>query len=149
MLLTPISAVAQDVDAWNSERAELFSAVCMASAPSFAEMETRAIAAGFSQTADGLNYPPEVYVSLREGDQVCRCFMTVGAPDPDSMIIALFERMIEEYGDALQHDGQGGTANDTVFLIEETPVRVVFAPREIEEQTWFMNMAVREGACPA
>ena len=148
LLLTSLSATAQDVDAWNAERADVFATVCMGSAPSFAEMEARAIAAGFEETADGLNYPPEVFVSLREGENVCRCFMTVGALDPDSMIIALFERVIADYGDVLQHNGQGGVANDTMFLIEDTPVRVVFSPQVIENETWFVNMAIRGGGCP-
>jgi len=138
---------------WGQERADLFAQVCMASAPSFDDFDERAVSAGFYEMDTGPVSPvyafdPEVNVSLIEQDSACMCFMTVGAPDPDAMVRALFERILQDHASALQTDGEG-SANDTTYLLEGTPVRVLLVPQEIDGQMWFGNYAMREGACPA
>jgi hypothetical protein len=143
-----LPAFARDDAKWIIERAELFSQVCLAAAPTFSSFDTEARNAGFKQTNDGLLYEPEVFVSLVPKAETCSCYMTVGAPNQTAMVQAMFSQMLSDFPDTWQPKSKTGPVNDTTFRRDGVDVRVVLKPAEIDGNTWVAASVIAPGACP-
>jgi hypothetical protein len=101
---------------------------------------------GFRNTADGLLLEPEVVMSLQQSADSCSCYMTMGAPDQDALVAAIFQEMLTRHSEDFRPDSRG-MVNDTVFSRDGTPVRVTLVPAEIDGQPWIAARATREGLC--
>lgn len=139
---------ADDLLDWNKARAKLFSQVCMKAAPDFGAFARLAAKAGFQQTGDDLLYQPEVVISLQQDQGACTCMMTAGAPEPASLVVAMFERMQADFPGAWIPKSQSGSVNNTVFKRGGVDVAVRLMPAEVDGQPWILATATTPGACP-
>ena len=141
-------ASAQPSPAWNADRARLFSQVCMKAAPQFDRFAALAGQAGFRQKNGNLMFPPEVAVSLRQVGGACSCYMTMGAPEPEALVTAIFERMVTDFPGAWQPGARGGAVNDSVFLRDGVALRVRLTPTTYANAPWIAATATVLGRCP-
>jgi hypothetical protein len=133
---------------WLAARAAVFSDVCMASAPGFADLETRAEAAGLERIQSGWALPQEATVTLIAHDGFCSCFLTVGAPDQDAMIDAIHARLMADWGDSYTGppDGLKSVAPFQRAGIEAVSI---LERRSIDGHPWLAARVSVFGACPA
>jgi hypothetical protein len=143
---TPIFA--DDGAKWIATRATLFSQVCLKAAPGFEDFEKLAKKAGFKNRNGELLYKPEVVTSLEQADGVCRCYMTVGAPDQTAMVEGIFKRMISDFPDDWKPKSEKGSLNDTTFVREGVKVRVLLDPAIVDGNPWIAADVIAPGACP-
>ena len=151
LLAWPLAATAQavDIEQWNSTRADLFSKVCMGSAPSFSAFEANAVAAGFTAAQDRLVVEPDVTVELLSDIGLCRCLMMMGAPDPTALA--------DEIVATLQSDFPGSWGPDTgqkelgskAFFLDGVPIHLGIVPTSLEQQPGIVASARVKGDCPA
>ena len=143
------SAASEDVPGWNAKRAELFSKVCMGSAPGFSGMEKTARSLGFRTINGNLMHEPEVAVSLQNTDTGCACYMTMGAYDPTALVQAIFQRLVNDYPDAWRPESESGPVNDTRFEREGEMVRLVLTPAKLDGNDWIAGRVYSSNRCPA
>ncbi len=133
-------------DAWMALRAQIFAQVCMGSAPSFAEVDTKAKAAGLQDTENGWHMPPEVLLDVIEHDSFCSCFMTTHAPDQDAMIGAIHGQLMQGYG--AQFSGpDSGLAAVAPFQIDDQEVVSILEPRDFGGEPWVAARLSVFGPC--
>ena len=140
------AAAAQDVDAWNAARAGYFSDLCMETAPSFAGLGQAAGAERF-QAGPGSLFRDEVNVSLQSAGDTCTCYMTMGAPDLNSLVTTVFQTLLTDFPDAWAPSSRTGTINDTTFVRDGVPVRLLLEPARIDGANWLAARVVAPGAC--
>lgn len=140
LCLAALPAGAKDNAQWNDLRARLFSQVCIASAPGYADFAQRAKSAGFKLSEDQLIHAPEVVVSLTGKGGRCTCLMSMGAPDPDALATAIYGRIVADHPGAAPEKG--------VMRIGGANVRVGLITKEIDGAKWMAATATVNGACP-
>ncbi|MBV7393508.1 hypothetical protein [Mameliella sediminis] len=132
---------------WMAQRAEVFSLVCMASAPGFASFDAKARAAGLQKIEQGWHLPPEAVVSLLAHDGFCSCFMTVGAPDQAAMVKTIFDRLMKDWGASFTGKPEG-LANVAPFQRDGVEAVSILEPRKLDGQNWLEARVSVFGACP-
>jgi hypothetical protein len=143
-----VAAEAATENAWNADRARLFSQVCLKAAPTFAQFEALARKSGFVGEDDRLHFAPEVYVSLLAKDRACTCYMTMGAPDQTDMVVAIFNRMVADFSGSWRPN-EKGIVNDVTFVLEGQKVHVLLTGANIDGVPWVKATATAAGRCPA
>jgi hypothetical protein len=146
-LTLAVPAWSQDVSAWNAERANLFSRVCMATAPTFAGLSRALGEQGFHDMQGQLVHEPEVVVSLTTDGQTCTCYMTMGAPEPNSLTMTVFQQLLTDFPNAWAPQNAQGAVNDTSFVRDGVPVRLLLSPAEIDGAYWLAARVIVPGAC--
>lgn len=145
--LAVTTAIGQDLEAWNQDRARIFSRVCMASAPSFSDFELLAVQEGFENVSGEWLFQPEVVVSLMEHGEICSCYMTVGAPDQTAMVGTMFDQLMDDFGDDFRGSLQG-MVNVVPFEREGAEVISHLEPFSSSGQSWIAAQILVSGDCP-
>ncbi|WP_299932650.1 hypothetical protein [uncultured Pelagimonas sp.] len=145
-----VAGAEQDVekgsDAWVAMRAQIFAQVCMASAPSFVDVDAKAKDAGLQDTDSGWHMPPEVLLDVIEHDSFCSCFMTTHAPDQDAMIGAIHGQLMQGFG--TQFSGpDSGLATVAPFQMGDQEVVSILEPRDFGGEKWVAARLSVFGPC--
>ncbi len=148
LLGTAAAEAGTGVEAWNAERARLFSQVCMAAAPDFSGFELAARVAGMDPTADGMHFDPEVLVSLEGDANNCACYMTAGAPDAPGLIKTVSDRLVADYPDLLGAVAEQGPLNEVDFEMSGVQVHLTLATEPYEGNDWLIGLVKVPEACP-
>lgn len=135
-------------DAWNAKRAEIFSQVCMASAPDFSDLDAKARAAGMVLQDGVWVAGPEIVINLIEHDGFCDCIMSVQAPDQDAMIDKVFDQLMMDYGTAFTGTPEG-LASVAPFQRDGVEVVSILEPRTYDDSKWLSARTAVFGRCPA
>ncbi|MEM8579961.1 MAG: hypothetical protein AAGF50_02030 [Pseudomonadota bacterium] len=151
MLAWPMGGIAQGVDVaeWNAKRVDLFSKVCMGSAPTFEAFDSNAAAAGFIRSGDKLVFAKDVHVGLIEDIGLCRCFMVMGAPDPIALSEEMLEKLRADFPGAWFEDRERTQTTPKGFLLEGVHVGYTLTPTSLETQPGLVASARIKGKCPA
>lgn len=134
-------------EAWNAKRAALFSDVCMASAPDFADIDDRAKAAGMMRQDGVWVAEPEIVINLIEHDGFCDCIMSVSAPDAGAMIDTVFAQLMADFGSEFT-GAQDGFASVAPFQRNGVEVVSILEPRSYEDGKWLSARTAVFGNCP-
>ena len=134
-------------EAWNAQRAALFSRVCMASAPGYADIDERAVAAGMMRQDGVWVAEPEIVINLVEHDGFCDCIMSVSAPDQGAMIEKIHAQLMADYGDAFTGKPDG-LASVAPFKRDDVEVVSILEPRVYEDGKWLSARTAVFGSCP-
>lgn len=134
-------------EAWNARRAALFSTVCMAAAPDFADLDERAAAAGMIQQDGVWVAEPEIVINLVEHDGFCDCIMSVSAPDQTKMIDRIHAQLMADYGDSFTGKTDG-LASVAPFQRDGIEVVSILEPRVYEDGKWLSARTAVFGSCP-
>lgn len=136
------------LDAWTKDASTIFSKVCLASAPEFTTLKTRALAAGFEETNGRLLFKPAAEVSLRNTGEICACAMTMGAPEPARLMIAVVDRLEADHPGAFRPAEIDGVDYSTLFEKGGKTLRVSLDFQEFKGTTFLAGFVIAEGACP-
>ncbi|SMX28538.1 hypothetical protein TRP8649_02663 [Pelagimonas phthalicica] len=132
--------------AWLAMRAQIFSQVCMGSAPSFADVDAKAAKAGLSETDNGWHMAPEILVDVLDHDGFCSCFMTMQAPDSDAMIGTIHDRLMQDHGAAFSGPNTGLSAV-APFQFGDQEVVSILEPRVFNDENWLAARVSVFGPC--
>lgn len=142
-----IAAQEPGSEAWNAKRAMLFSQVCMAAAPDFADIDDRARAAGMARQNGVWVAEPEIVINLIEHDGFCDCIMSVSAPDQGAMIDKVFGQLMTDFG--TEFTGvPDGFASVAPFQRDGVEVVSILEPRSYEDGKWLSARTAVFGNCP-
>ncbi|SNS26727.1 hypothetical protein [Antarctobacter heliothermus] len=134
-------------EAWNAQRATLFSQVCMASAPDYDDIDDRAKAAGMARQDGVWVAEPEIVINLIEHDGFCDCIMSVSAPDQRAMIDKVFAQLMADFG-AEFTGAPDGLASVAPFQRDGIEVVSILEPRSYEDGKWLSARTAVFGKCP-
>lgn len=113
----------------------LFSGVCMASAPTFEDFDSRAEDVGFRYEGEALllQADPSIDVIVVGNSETCICLMTFPAGDPTSFVSEMFSGLVNDFANEFVAPESGvGNMNDSVFQFQGINVRLQLIPAQID-----------------
>lgn len=131
---------------WLSDRASVFSSVCMAAAPDFGSVDGRAEEAGLSKIDIGWHLPPEAVLQVIAHDGFCTCLLAVGAPDQDAMIDAIHGRLMQDWGESYT-GAADGLMNVAPFDRDGKEAVSILEKRKYDGQNWLEARLSVFGPC--
>lgn len=138
---------AQSAETWNADRAADFSALCIGTAPTFGGFESVAGQIGLTRNERGFTLGDDVEATLVDESQSCTCSMTMGAPDPDGLADAIFQRIAGDYPGAYFDNPEDRRAS--FYLRDEILVRVEIVTEGAEGDVRMIASARTNLACAA